>query len=133
LFKGGNQTPVLPRDLVLILDSSGSIGISNFSLAKEQLSKLVGLLCPIPPFDRIVGFPYQYNQAAMLTYSTDVLTNFYFNTHNTTVSIQNAIKSAAYVGRLTYTNKAFDRAKVLFQPGTGTVFFRINHHSEIDK
>ncbi|XP_060559903.1 collagen alpha-5(VI) chain-like isoform X1 [Ruditapes philippinarum] len=76
-------------------------------------------MCPAKPFDRIDGSPYQFNQAAMVTYSTHVTTNFYFNTFNTTVSIQNAIKSAAYVGRLTYTNKAFDQAKVLFQPGKG--------------
>jgi hypothetical protein len=106
---------------VLILDRSGSIGISNFNLAKEQLSKLVGLLCPIRPFDR--RFPYQYNQAAMVTYSTNVFTNFYFNTYSTTLSIQNAIRSVPYLGGLTYTNKAFDRARALCQPGTGTVMF----------
>jgi hypothetical protein len=105
-----NQTEDLPRDLVLILDSSGSIGTDGFILAKEQLSTLVGLLCPIDPFSRTVGFPYLYNQAAMVTYSTHVTTNFYFNTFNTTVSVQNAIKSATYEGLSTYTNKAFDRS-----------------------
>jgi hypothetical protein len=112
----------LVRDLVLILDSSGSIGNTSFIDAKKQLSKLIGLLCPINPFDRIVGFPYQYNQAAMVTYSTNVTTNFYFNTYDTTVSIQTAIENAVYVGSGTNTNKAFDRAKVFFQPGTGISF-----------
>jgi hypothetical protein len=111
-----SQAPMV-RDLVLILDSSGSIGTTSFDLAKEPLSKLIGLLCPAKPFDRIPGYPYQYNQASMVTYSTDVFKNFDFNEYNTTGSIQNAIKSAVYVGRLTYTDKAFDQARVLFQPG----------------
>jgi hypothetical protein len=113
----------LSRDLVIIMDSSGSIGSNGFQVAKEQTAKLMGLLCPTAPFDKIAGFPYQYNQAAMLTYSTNVVENFDFNRYSTTVNIQNAIKRVRYVGGGTNTNKAFDQARGLFQPNKGTVIF----------
>ncbi|XP_060562470.1 uncharacterized protein LOC132722054 isoform X4 [Ruditapes philippinarum] len=117
--KRSTQTPNLPRDLVIIMDSSGSIGRVDFEVAKEQTAKLIALLCPNAPFNKIAGSPYQYNQAAMLTYSTYVVENFDFNTYNTTASIQNAINSVRYVGRGTNTNKAFDQARGLLQPSKG--------------
>ncbi|XP_060559913.1 matrilin-3-like [Ruditapes philippinarum] len=114
-----SQTTDLPRDLVIIMDSSGSIGTAAFQVGKEQTSKLIGLLCPNSPFDMIAGSPYQYNQAAMVTYSTNVVTNFNFNTYSTTVGIQRAIMRAVYVGGSTNTYKAFDQARSLFQPSNG--------------
>jgi hypothetical protein len=106
------------------MDSSGSIGNVDFQVAKDQTSKLIGLLCPNSPFDKIAGSPYQYNQAAMLTFSTNVAENFDFSTYSTTMSIQSALKRAKYVGGGTNTNKAFDRAVGLFQPSKGTVILR---------
>ncbi|XP_060562483.1 vitrin-like [Ruditapes philippinarum] len=113
------QSQDLSRDLVIIMDSSGSIGSNGFQVAKEQTAKLMGLLCPTAPFDKIAGSPYQYNQAAMLTYSTNVVENFDFNRYSTTVNIQNAIKRVRYAGGGTSTNKAFDQARGLFQPNKG--------------
>ena len=114
-------TAALTRDLVLIMDSSGSIGSKSFTEAKNQTSRLIGLLCPIPPFDRIINFPYQYNQAAMVTYSTGVVNNFDFSTYSTTVDVQNAILRARYEGRQTNTHLAFDTARSLFNPSKGTL------------
>ncbi|KAH3867898.1 hypothetical protein DPMN_031035 [Dreissena polymorpha] len=40
------------RDLLIIVDSSGSIGLASFETAKTQLARLLGMLCPISdPFD----------------------------------------------------------------------------------
>jgi len=36
------------RDILLIMDASGSIGSVNFIKAKEQLGRLLGFLCPVP-------------------------------------------------------------------------------------
>jgi hypothetical protein len=83
----------LPRDLSIIMDSSYSICSVGFQVAKDQTSKLIGLLCPNSSFDKIAGSPYQYNQAIRLTYSTNVVENFDFNTYSTIVSIQKALKS----------------------------------------
>ena len=111
------------RDLVLIMDSSGSIKSAPFEDAKFQTSRLIGLLCPndpTPPFDKIAGSPYQYNQAAMVTFSTSVVENFDFNAYDTTTEIQQAIMGANYEGLLTNTHLAFDMAKSMFDPSKGT-------------
>ncbi|WAR23212.1 hypothetical protein MAR_036881 [Mya arenaria] len=39
MLKGG-------RDLLIILDGSGSIGATNFHDTKNQLARLLGMLCP---------------------------------------------------------------------------------------
>jgi len=36
------------RDILIMLDSSGSVGAANFADAKQQLARLVGFLCPNP-------------------------------------------------------------------------------------
>ncbi|XP_060562462.1 uncharacterized protein LOC132722054 isoform X3 [Ruditapes philippinarum] len=114
-----SQNLHLSRDLVIIMDSSGSILSHRFKVAKEQTAKLIGLLCPNNPFDKIPGFPYQYNQAAMLTFSSEVVENFDFNTYNTTARIQNAINSVIYLDGTTDTKQAFDQARGLFLPSKG--------------
>ena len=61
------------RDLLLILDSSGSIGSERYTNAKGSLSEMLGLMCPTPdPFGK------DLNRVALLTYSTTVTESFDF-------------------------------------------------------
>ncbi|XP_053395027.1 uncharacterized protein LOC128555743 [Mercenaria mercenaria] len=97
------------------MDSSASIQWRPFKDAKIQTSKLIGLLCPSDkPSDKVAGQPYQYNQAAMLTYSQMVEETVDFKRYNTTSDIQNAISRATHFARSTNTAEAFRRAKGLF-------------------
>ncbi|XP_045158273.2 uncharacterized protein LOC123524269 isoform X2 [Mercenaria mercenaria] len=110
----------LTRDLVIIMDSSGSINRGPFQDAKIQTSKLIGLLRPPDkPFDKVAGQPYQYNQTAMLIYSNIVEETFDFKRYNTTSDIQNAISRATYFDKSTNTAEAFRRAKGLFTTAKG--------------
>ncbi|XP_053395026.1 uncharacterized protein LOC128555742 [Mercenaria mercenaria] len=120
-YNGDNQNVQgMPRDLLIIMDSSGSIRSSRYEDAKIQTSKLIGLLCPTDvPFDKVAGQPYQYNQAAMLTYSDIVEETFDFKRYNTTADIQNAISRATYFDMSTNTAEAFRRAIGLFTNAKG--------------
>ncbi|XP_060561039.1 uncharacterized protein LOC132720832 [Ruditapes philippinarum] len=106
------------RDLLLIMDSSGSIGWSNFRKANKEISTLIGLLCPENPFEKVNG-QYQYNQAAMLTFSTTVHQHFDFDDHATTEDIQGAISKAMYYGGGTNTAEAFIQAIGMFKSSKG--------------
>ncbi|XP_045157958.2 collagen alpha-5(VI) chain-like [Mercenaria mercenaria] len=108
------------RDLLLIMDSSGSIGRNGFTKANSEISRLIGLLCPLNgPFDERPASLYQHNQAAMLTFSTYVNENFDFDDYSTTAEIQKAIAGARYYGGMTDTASAFTKAISLFQPDKG--------------
>jgi uncharacterized protein YegL len=100
------------------MDSSGSIGQSNFQKANKEIGTLIGLLCPENPFNKENG-QYQYNQAAMLTFSSTVEQNFDFNDHATTEDIQGAISKAMYNGGGTNTAEAFMQAIEMFQSSKG--------------
>ena len=60
--------------LLLILDSSGSIGHSEFRKLLYKLTSLLGVFCPIPdPFD------IKKNRAAFIEFSTNVTVLFDFD------------------------------------------------------
>jgi hypothetical protein len=100
------------------MDSSGSIGQTNFQKANKEISTLIGLLCPENPFNKMNG-QYQYNQAAMLTFSSTVYQNFDFDDYATTEDIQGAISKAMYYGGGTNTAEAFIQAIGMFQSSKG--------------
>jgi len=85
-----------PTDIVFVLDESGSIGSSDFGLMKSFLSHLVGRL-DIDSGNTRVG---------LVTYSTNVRTTINLNAYTSVASIQSAISSLTYSGRLTNTADA---------------------------
>jgi hypothetical protein len=104
------------RDIVLILDSSGSVSKTNFGQAKEDAKTLFGLLCPKgKSFDVVDNAPYQHHQLAMITFSTTVVENFFFNSYEKTYNVLNAITEAKYLGGYTNTAGAFRKAKEMFE------------------
>jgi hypothetical protein len=59
------------RDLLIILDSSGSIGKTAFHKSLDDIFKLVSVMCPSPePFAK--SNSHGYNQLALLQFSTGV-------------------------------------------------------------
>lgn len=104
------------------MDSSGSVGSADFSEAKIQLGRLLGLLCPLDnPFEQ--GFQH----AAMLQFSSSVTEIFDFKTHKNTIAVKNGINQASYVGGKTCTNLAFQRVRDMYSPEKGMLNLFINN------
>ncbi|XP_052264933.1 collagen alpha-1(XIV) chain-like isoform X1 [Dreissena polymorpha] len=93
------------RDLLIIVDSSGSIGLASFETAKTQLARLLGMLCPISdPFDS------RFQRAALLEYSSDVREIFDFDDKPNTKLVQQGVNSMPYMNAGTCTTTAFNYA-----------------------
>ncbi|XP_071121331.1 cartilage matrix protein-like [Mytilus edulis] len=106
------------RDLLIILDSSGSINSRNFKIVKEQLSELLGLLCPsTDPF--ISNKRTVYNRAALIQYSNNVVEEFDFNDNHNLAELKAAIQSVPYQGGSTCTGDAFYKAIQMFTSSKG--------------
>lgn len=92
---------------MVIVDSSGSIGLNYFKKSLEDLYNLLSYMCPSPE-------PYQprqgqgYNQLGMIQFSTDVQDIFHFGEHKKLADIKNAITSTPYMGATTCTSKALE-------------------------
>lgn len=108
------------RDLLIIIDSSGSVGHTNFNIAKQQVAELLGLLCPLPdPFNtyRNTG----YNRAALIQYSRRVVEEFDFNAKKNIADLQSSIKKVRYIGSMTCTGDAFEKAINMFTSAKGNI------------
>lgn len=106
------------RDLVVIIDSSGSIGSHDFELAKEKLGDLLALLCPDPdPFDsnRLGG----YNQAALIQFSDFVREEFDFDDNHNIAKLKASIKSVPFQSGGTCTGDALYKAIQMFTTSKG--------------
>ncbi|WAR04018.1 COCA1-like protein [Mya arenaria] len=92
-------------DLLIILDGSGSIGATNFQDTKNQLARLLGMLCPTP--DPFKG----YQQAALIEFSSTVREIFDFNDKTNTLAVQQGVKGTPYSGGDRCTATAFNYAR----------------------
>ncbi|XP_063398168.1 collagen alpha-1(XII) chain-like [Mytilus trossulus] len=112
------KVPGVFRDLLIILDSSTSIGSGNFEIVKEQLGELLGLLCPsTDPF--ISNKRTVYNRAALIQYSNNVVEEFDFNDNHNLAELKAAIQSVPYKGGVTCTGDAFYKAIQMFTSSKG--------------
>lgn len=110
------------RDLLIIIDSSGSVGANNFKIAKQQVAKLLGLLCPRPdPFN--VNSNNGYNRAALIQFSSHVIEEFDFVATKNLVELQSSINSVRYRGGSTCTGDAFEKAIQMFTSSKGYVSY----------
>ena len=95
----------LLRDLLIIFDSSGSVSRRDFIVAKQQLARLLGMLCPSPD-------PFKGSQrAALIQFSDHVRDVFDFNDKNSTAEIQRAVRNMRYMGKATCTARVLEHAK----------------------
>jgi hypothetical protein len=69
------------KDIVLVLDSSTSVGPNNFGLMLDYVKALVAEL----------SGEGQNHRFALITYSTDVNTIFSFNRYGTSQQVMDAI------------------------------------------
>lgn len=102
------------RDLLIILDSSGSIGSENYDRAKSSISQLLKTLCPSPD-----PFGERYHHAGFIVYSTYTQLVFDFSVYNSIYDIQNAIESVSYMSGSTCTTDAFNMAFNTMSPQYG--------------
>lgn len=113
-------TPTGPlRDLLIIVDASGSIGRSKFDVAKNDLAKLMGYLCP-------VGDPFKDGQrAALIRFNNKVDEIFDFNTYKDTAGVKAGILKMQYTGGLTCTGDAFEYARTtMFTTAKGKIHIK---------
>ncbi|XP_076115663.1 uncharacterized protein LOC143083278 [Mytilus galloprovincialis] len=108
------QVPIgLFRDLLIIIDSSSSIGSNNFEIAKQQLGELLSLICPLPdPFDSSVH--NGNNRAALIQFSDDAIEEFDFDDKHNIVELKKAILAVPYQNGMTCTGDAFYKAVQMF-------------------
>lgn len=113
------EAPIgLFRDLLIIVDSSGSVGSSHFEIAKQQLGELLGLLCPSPdPF--VSNSIYAYHRAALIQYSRNVVEEFDFDDNHNLAELKSAIQSVQFLSGSTCTGDAFYKAIQMFTSSKG--------------
>ncbi|XP_053383500.1 integrin alpha-X-like [Mercenaria mercenaria] len=113
--KPGNPTqPGHVRDLLIVLDSSGSISKSDFERTKHNLAELMGMLCPDPdPFAQL------YNHAALLDFSNSVMEVFDFNRYHGIAALKRALLSVPQIAGRTCTTKALDAASQMLATWKG--------------
>ena len=111
----------LPRDLVVIMDASASIGEGPFRKALSDLADVMGFLCQEPdPFKRPSEDSTRgYNQLTLISFSLGVTVQFTFDEHHDLPSIQAAIKRTKWDADLTCTGKALRTALSVFQNDKG--------------
>ncbi|XP_052812893.1 fibropellin-1-like isoform X2 [Mya arenaria] len=114
------------RDLLIILDSSTSIGVKNFTDAKTQLSRLVALFCPSP--DPFAG---DHQKAALLVYNSRVYEIFDFNDLHNTKEVQAKILSVTFTDGITLTEAAFEYARTHMLSRNKGMRFRADVKQEV--
>jgi len=114
ILKQCNSVKCVPNesvmDLVLMVDTSSSVGQANFVLIKDFLANIFGNF-PIGATETRVG---------MVTYNNDVNIKFYLNTHTQKEDILRAITEFEYEGVGTQTGKALIQTTAnMFRSETG--------------
>ncbi|KAK3105890.1 hypothetical protein FSP39_007994 [Pinctada imbricata] len=109
--------PQYPRDIIVIIDSSGSIGKQLFDRALPDLAELVGYFCPEPdPF--VPQNNSFYHRLGVIQFSTVTEDIFNLDRYNNLGAIKGAIRSIKYMKKKTCTDKAFDAAyRMITQDG----------------
>ncbi|XP_065920074.1 uncharacterized protein [Dysidea avara] len=90
------DTAGLRLDLVFIIDSSGSIGSSNFNALKQSIENIVTPLT----------ISRRGTRVAVVQFSTDVSLLFNLNAHEEKESLLEAIRNIRYIGGFTDTAEA---------------------------
>ncbi|XP_078586744.1 matrilin-3-like [Branchiostoma floridae x Branchiostoma japonicum] len=99
------------RDLVLLLDMSGSIGAADFSSLKTDVAELLSYICP-------VGGMGSFHRVAVVTFSNSVVLNFNFHEATSLGQIQAKIYNLPYEGSGTRTADAINFVRTqVFQTG----------------
>lgn len=91
----------MPADIMFLLDSSGSVGTSNFDKQKQFVSRFVDSFNIAPNAVRV----------GLVTYSTTTANRFNLDRYTTKAALKAAINAVPYTGQNTYTGKALQYIK----------------------
>jgi len=120
------RPPTEPRDLLLLMDGSGSIGSGPFAKALEDLSELIEMLCPLnDPLDPMEN-PNDHIKLSVILFSTNSDIVFNFNKYQKVSNAQQAIRQIAYKGGSTCTRRALTLGKTLFTIANGNYQYYIS-------
>lgn len=113
------------RDLLIVLDSSGSIGETAFHKSLQDIYKLISVMCPSPePF--VKSSSHGYNQLGLLQFSTGVKTSFTFGEVGSLSEIKGKLNSIQHMAGTTCTEKALSEA--IKNMDLGKIFIVIKIH-----
>ena len=120
------RPPTEPRDLLLIIDGSGSIGIRLFAKVLEDLSELIGMFCPLnDPLDPMENPNYHIKLSVILFASnSDIVFNF--TKYQSVTNAQQAIRHIVYHRGKTCTDKALTMGTTLFTIANGNYHYYIS-------
>ncbi|XP_019633300.1 PREDICTED: cartilage matrix protein-like [Branchiostoma belcheri] len=93
----------LKRDILILLDMSGSISTTAFNEVKVDISRFIGLICPAGDLGR-----GRTNQLALVAFSDRIVRVFDFNDHYNLAVTQNAIRNFQRQGTNTHTKQALE-------------------------
>jgi len=120
------RPPTEPRDLLLIIDGSGSIRSGLFAKVLEDLSELIGMFCPLnDPLDPFEN-PNDHMKLSVILFSTTSDIKFNFNKHQNVTNAQQAIRQIAFPGGATCTKNALTMGKTLFTIANGNYHYYIS-------
>ncbi|XP_064596585.1 matrilin-3-like [Liolophura sinensis] len=109
VYRFKRQSPVIkPRDFLFILDTSGSISGDTYSMAKDNIAKLIGKICGT------IGPGPADNRAAVITYSTNPVINFDFKEYLDLADLQAAVGDLPKVSSTTCTGRALNLGQQIF-------------------
>lgn len=89
------------RDVVFVLDDSGSVGTANFKLQLDFAKAVINQL-PVGPYEA---------QVAMMAFSSHPQVEWYLNSFGTQAEIINAIPKVRYLGGVTRTGDALEAVR----------------------
>lgn len=101
------------RDILFIIDSSGSIGLTEFNTAKDNMANLIGKICGT------IGRGPQSNRAALINFSNEPHEIFDFDDYDNLADVQDAVRSLTPLANKTCTGNALEYAKTMFEPLKG--------------
>ena len=120
------RPPTEPRDLLFIMDGSGSIGSQPFVKALEDLSELIGMFCPLNDSLDPVENPNDHIKLSFILFSSNSDIVFNLNSYQKVSNAQQAIKQIAFPRGSTCTRKALTLGKTLFTIANGNYQYYIS-------
>lgn len=106
----------VPRDLLLVLDSSGSITEDDFNAMKEGVKVLIDVLCGG------FGSAATNNRLSIILFSTDSVLSYRFDMDQSPELLKQAVDGLQHMSQFTCTGSALELAYEAFDPKYGKCF-----------
>lgn len=123
-FGTQGETTLVPRDIVFLVDMSGSITLKDFAKAMDALADLIGEICGG------VNGQINSNRVSVVTFDQRVVLNFDFNDHLSLASVQKAVRRVTPLRGATCTGSAI---KYVYEFILGNLTSGIRPYGRSDK